>query len=206
VNERVRELGRRYARVATRVAVSHPRLWRLFRPLMRRTFDRLAPEWDGIRGPTAAVPMLAALDRIDETPRVVLDVGTGTGVVAGLAAERFPEADVVGIDLAPRMIEQARRQHPGLRFEVGDASRLTFADGAFDLILLLNAVPFAGELARVAAPGGRLVIAFSHGPDTPIWAPPETLRARLGEVGFVDLEELSAGAGTALLARRAPGA
>jgi len=200
----MRDLGRRYARVATGVAVSHPRLWRLFRPLMRRNFDRLASEWDKIRGADAALPMLAALDRVDEAPRAVLDVGTGTGFVAGIAADRFPGAEIVGVDLAPRMIEQARRQHPGLRFEVADAARLPFADGAFDLILLLNAVPFAGELARVSAPGGRLVVAFSHGPDTPIWVPPETLRAQLAEAGFGDLEELSAGTGTALLARRAP--
>jgi ubiquinone/menaquinone biosynthesis C-methylase UbiE len=129
-------------------------------------------------------------------------VGSGTGFVAGLAAERFPDAEVVGIDLSPRMIELARRSHPGARFEVADASKLPFGDAAFDLVLLLNMIPFADELARVTRAGGRLVVAFSRGPDTPIWAPPATIGAQLAEAGFDDVEELAAGAGTALLARR----
>jgi ubiquinone/menaquinone biosynthesis C-methylase UbiE len=202
VNDRVTALGRRYARVATRAAVAYPRLWWLFRPLMRWNFDSLASKWDEIRGPEAALPVLAALDRLDETPRTVLDVGTGTGFVAGLAAERFPEAEVVGVDLSPRMVELARRSHPGVRFEVADASRLPFRDGSFGLVLLLNMIPFADELARVTRAGGRLAIAFSHGPETPIWAPPETIRAQLAAAGFDDVDELAAGTGTALLARR----
>jgi SAM-dependent methyltransferase len=169
---------------------------------MRRSFDSLAPEWDGIRGPEAQLPVLAALDRLEEMPCAVLDVGAGTGFVAGLAAERFPEAEVVGVDLSPRMIDVARRSHPGVRFEVADASRLPFGDGTFDLVLLLNMIPFAEELARVTRAGGRLVVAFSRGPETPIWAPPETVRAQLAAAGFEDVEELAAGVGTALLARR----
>ena len=202
MNQRVAALGRRYARVATRAAVAYPRLWRLFRPFMRRTFDSLAPEWDGIRGPEAQLPVLAAFERLEETPGTVLDVGTGTGFVAGLAAKRFPAAEVVGVDLAPRMIDVARRSHPSVRFEVADASRLPFGAGTFDLVLLLNMIPFADELARVTRPGGRLVVAFSRGPETPIWAPAETIRAQLADAGFEDLEELTAGVGTALLAHR----
>ena len=202
MNQRVTALGRRYARLATRAAVAYPRLWHLFRPLLRWNFDALAPEWDGFRGPEAPLPILAALDRLDENPRAILDVGTGTGFVAGLAGERFPDAEVVGVDLSPRMIDVARGSHPGVRFEVADASKLPFGDGTFDLVLLLNMIPFAEELARVTRAGGRLVVAFSRGSDTPIWAPAETIRAQLAGVGFEDLEELAAGVGTALLARR----
>jgi len=58
------------------------------------------------------------------------------------------------------------------------------------------------ELARVTATGGRAIFAFSRGPQTPIWVPPEKLRGRLGEVGFANVEELAAGAGVAVLAVR----
>ena len=63
-------------------------------------------------------------------------------------------------------------------------------------------IPFFGELARVTAPGGVLAFAAVSGSDTPIWTPPETLRARLGPLGFNGFEEIAEGAGTAFLAYR----
>ena len=134
-------------------------------------------------------------------------VGTGTGKAARLAAERFPEAEVLGVDLAPAMVEQARRLLPPkladrVRFQVADASALPVPDRAVDLVVLANMIPFFDELDRVTAPGGTLVVAHVSGPATPIWTPPETLRARLAPLGFGSFEELAAGGGTALLARK----
>jgi SAM-dependent methyltransferase len=201
-------LGRRFARFVTDCVVASPRLWRIFRVPLRRQFDRLAPVWEGRRGPEALAPLVAALDRL-EAPRRALDLGTGTGKAARLMAERFPRAEVVGIDLAPAMIEEARRLLPRelasrVRFEVADASALPFADGEFELVVLLNMIPFFDELARVTAPRGWLVIVSSLGPSTPIYVAPGTLRAQLSARGFGEFEELAAGTGTALLARRLP--
>ena len=153
------------------------------------------------------MPLGAALDRLAETPRRVLDLGTGTGKAARVVAKRFSQAEVVGVDLSPAMIEEARRLLPTevsgrVRFEVADASRLPFEDGAFDLVVLLNMIPFFEELARVTAPGGRVVFASSFGPETPIYVPAETLRKRLAPLGFGEFEELNAGEGTAFLATR----
>lgn len=203
MNQRVSALGRRYARLATRAAVAHPRLWRLFRPLLRWNFDALAPQWDSIRRDDTTAAVDLAFERIDP-PRRVLDVGTGTGLVAALAAERFPDAEVVGVDLSPRMIEVAQRNHGSerIRFEVADASALPFTDGAFDLAVLLNMIPFAGELARVLEPQGKLAILFSRGPETPIWVPPKTLRPQLEQAGFVDVEEHRVDSAVVLLALR----
>ena len=111
------------------------------------------------------------------------------------------------MDLSPAMIEEARKVLPAelsgrVRFEVADASRLQFEDEAFDLVVLLNMIPFFGELARVTAPGGRVAAASSFGPQTPIYVPPETLRRHLASLGFGDFEELTAGEGIALLASR----
>ena len=201
------EAGRRFARLATRAVVAQPALWRLFRRPLRAQFDALAPEWDEILGPDALAPLAAALERLGHAPAHVLDVGTGTGKAARLVAERFPQAEVLGIDLAPAMVEEARRLlPPGLparvRFEVADASALPVRDEAFDLVVLLNMIPFFGELSRVTAPGGTVVVAHVSGPSTPIWTPPETLRARLAPLGFESFEELAAGSGTALVARK----
>jgi SAM-dependent methyltransferase len=175
---------------------------------MRRQFGSLASTWDGRIGPEGLVPLGAALDRLDGPPVKVLDLGTGTGKAARVVAERFPVADVVGVDLAPEMVEEAQRLLPSelagrVSFQVADGSSLPFSDGSFDLVVLQNMIPFFEELGRVTAPGGRAIFAFSRGAETPIWVPPDTLRARLGEVGFEDVQELPAGAGVAVLAARA---
>jgi SAM-dependent methyltransferase len=207
VSELASAAGRRFARLVTRVVVAQPAFWRLFRGPLRAQFDALAPAWDGILGPEALAPLAAALERLDASPARVLDVGTGTGKAARLVAERFPQAEVLGVDLAPAMVEQARRLLPPelparVRFEVADASALPLRNEAFDLVVLLNMIPFFGELARVTAPGGTVIVAHVSGASTPIWTPSETLRARLGPLGFERFEELSAGSGTALLARK----
>jgi SAM-dependent methyltransferase len=207
VSDLARAAGRRFARLAARAVVAQPRLWPLFRRPLRAQFDALAPEWHGIMGPEALAPLAAALDRLEEPPARVLDVGTGTGKAARLVAERFPGAEVVGLDLSAGMVAEARRLLPGelagrVRFEAGDASVLPYADGAFELVVLLNMIPFFAELARVTAPGGTVVVAHVSGPSTPIWTPPEALRSHFAGLGFGAFEELAVGPGTAFLARR----
>jgi SAM-dependent methyltransferase len=207
VNERLEWLGRRFARVATRAVVARPALWRLFRAPLRRQFDWLAPVWDARRGPEALASLEAALDRLEGPPRRVLDVGTGTGKAARLVAARFREAEVIGVDLSPRMIEEAERLLPAelagrVHLEVADASALPYAEGAFDLVVLLNMIPFFDELARVSAPGAAVIFAYFVGAETPIYTPPEALRAGLAPHGFGDFEEIAVGESTAFLARR----
>jgi SAM-dependent methyltransferase len=193
--------------MTTRAVVARPWAWRFFRGPLRRQFDRLAAGWEARLGPEALIPLDTALDRLTEPPRRALDLGTGTGKAARVVAKRFPQAEVVGVDLSPAMIEEARRVLPAelsgrVRFDVADASRLPFEDGAFDLILLLNMIPFFEELARVTAPGARVVVTSSFGSQTPIYVPPGTLRKNLAPLGFGDFEELTAGEGIAFLATR----
>jgi ubiquinone/menaquinone biosynthesis C-methylase UbiE len=196
--------GQRFARLATDVVVRQPVLWSLFRRATRKQFDKLAPVWDARRDPAAFASVTAALDTLPAPPRRVLDLGTGTGSAARLVSARFPEAEVVGVDLSEAMVEEARAKTGDgrVRYVVADAQHLPFEDGAFDLVTLANMIPFFDELARVVAPGGRVLFSFSVGPATPIYVAPERLRAELGRRGFGDFEELAAGKGTALLARK----
>jgi SAM-dependent methyltransferase len=97
-----------------------------------------------------------------------LDLATGTGAIAELAAERG--ASVTGLDLAPDLIATAkeRADERGLEIEyvVGDAERMEFDDGSFDKVSSTCGIMFtpdheasARELARVIAPGGRIALA-----------------------------------------------
>lgn len=97
----------------------------------------------------------------------VLDVATGTGNTAIKARETG--ASVVGFDLAPDLLAVARRKAEGtgfhdIRFDEGDAAKLPYRDGEFDLVLSTCGHMFApdqeqvaAEMARVTRPGGRIV-------------------------------------------------
>lgn len=200
-------LGRKFARVTTNLAVRNPRLWKLLRPLMRRQFDALAPVWESMRLEDSLAPYEAGLQALDSAPSRALDLGTGTGAGAFAIARRFPEAEVVGADVSTRMLAEAERQlsedlRARVTFQRADASALPFADASFQLVAHANMIPFFDEVARVLAPGGHALFAFSSGATTPIYVPMEKLRAELEPRGFTDFAEFNAGRGNALLARK----
>jgi len=117
----------------------------------------------------------AALDELWERaePESVLDVGCGEGVLTCEWAERLGDGRVVGIDLDdPKLrTEWQARSRPNLEFRVEEATRLSFADGEFDLataIEVLEHVPepesTLAEMARVAR--GHLLVSV---PREPLW-------------------------------------
>jgi ubiquinone/menaquinone biosynthesis C-methylase UbiE len=108
----------------------------------------------------------------------VLDVGTGTGVVALLAAGRVaPDARVVGVDISEEMLATAREKAARLpeadRIELRrvDVQALDLPDASFDAVVSLFAIahlpdPAAAfaQMHRVLRPGGRLAVAMGSGP------------------------------------------
>jgi SAM-dependent methyltransferase len=109
----------------------------------------------------------AAVDRVGAGEgKRVLDVATGTGNAALIAARRG--ASVAGLDLTPKLIEiagqRARDAGVDAEFVVGDAENLPFDDDSFDCVTSVFGVMFAphqqraaDELRRVCRPGGRIV-------------------------------------------------
>ena len=192
----------RFARLVTNVVVRVPALWPVLRRPLTAMFDRIAPQWDAMMSHERLVAFEAGLERVPVAPRAALALGTGTGDGAIAMARRWPGADVLGVDVSAGMIAEARRKAPELRFEIADARRLDVPDGAFDLVTMNNVIPFFGELGRVVAPGGYLLVAFSRGPETPIYVAPERLGRGLERAGFGLVEEIAAGPGTAIVARR----
>jgi trans-aconitate 2-methyltransferase len=66
-------------------------------------------------------PFVELLARVAaEAPRLVADLGCGPGNLTALLARRWPDAEVVGVDSSPAMVERARAGDLPVRFEIGD--------------------------------------------------------------------------------------
>lgn len=134
-------------------------------------FDRVAGTYDQLGFLALAARVFARQVRARPGGRV-LDVATGTGVVA-LALARAG-ASVTGVDLAPEMIALAQRKArgvPDVDFQVADGMALPFPDGSFDVVVCAASLFFMpdmyaalSEWRRVLSPGGRVVFSsFGRG-------------------------------------------
>ncbi|MER5479161.1 class I SAM-dependent methyltransferase [Streptomyces sp. NPDC002734] len=135
----------------------------------------------------------------------VAELGCGPGRIT--AHLRRLELDVFGVDLSPEMIRVARRDHPGLRFEVGDMTALDVKDASLAGVCAWYSTVHTPpeelprvftEFHRVLAPGGTLLLAFkagdrhrslthAYGHDLSLevhWTPPELVQRLLTEAGL----------------------
>lgn len=108
-------------------------------------------------------------------PRYVLDLGCGTGIFTKRLKGKYPDAQIIGLDLACDMLRESRKKHrfwnkwPLIN---ADMRALPFADGLFDLIFANQVIHWSDplsvvfrELNRVMNPGGCLMFS-TLGPDT----------------------------------------
>ncbi len=146
----------------------------------RTSYDTVAVSYaDQVRGALAGHHYLrGALALFAESVRAagggpVADVGCGPGHVTVHLHELG--VDAVGIDLSPRIIDVARRDHPGLRFEVGSMTDLDLPDAsvagliAWQSLIHMpdNEVPAVFEqFHRAVRPDGRLQLLFHVGDDS----------------------------------------
>jgi SAM-dependent methyltransferase len=141
----------------------------------RASYDRLAGEYARrLYGELAHKPVdRALLDAFAAELRgvgPVCEVGCGPGQVARHLHDRGVDAS--GLDLAPAMVEEARRRNPGMTFVEGDLRSLPFDDRTFAGVVAFYAlihvergavVAALRELARVLRPAGQLFVAFHVG-------------------------------------------
>ncbi len=98
-------------------------------------------------------------------PRRLLDLATGSGVLAVSLSRACPSMTVVGADFSLPMLQRAQAAGRVQRLAVADAMRLPFGDGVFDAVTvgfgLRNMPSYRGaleETRRVLRPGGHLLI------------------------------------------------
>jgi SAM-dependent methyltransferase len=197
-------------RLINNVVVRSPRLWPLLRKPVERFFDKAAPGWDNrmqARPGNRLAPLEAALSAIERTPTSLLEVGTGTGAGAFMLAERFPEAEILGIDIATQMVriaaaKAAAEDNRRLRFVAADVTKLDPGEGTFDLVAMVNMPPFFDNVSRLVAPGGYVAWASSRGSRTPFFTKESVLRRGFERRGLRTVAAGAAGGGTYYLAER----
>lgn len=145
-------------------------------PQVERMFNKLAPTYDKLNH-TLSLGIdrwwrNSAIDSLKPfRPKQILDIATGTGDFAILAAQRLQPSKVIGADISEEMMEVARRKvnQKGLdkviAFRRENCMKLTFEDNAFDAVTIAyGARNFEDlgqglrEMLRVLKPGGHLLL------------------------------------------------
>ena len=147
---------------------------------VRAMFDRIARVYDRMNSVMTAGMHHRWRERAADLAGVgaghrALDVATGTGDLAIELKRRVgPAGQVIGLDFSERMLELAREKAPEVLFEAGNALQLPYPDGSFDAVTVgFGARNFGdldrglAEMARVAKPGGRVVVLEITTPQTP---------------------------------------
>lgn len=156
---------------------------------VQRAFSRAAAQQDAAADALrqAEALLLEALDYLDDpalarqAPQRVLDFGCGTGHASRVMQARWPKAHIVSMDIALPMLQQgkraAKRWNPFVKTPqpvCADASRLPFAEGAFDVVFSNLCLPWVEDLTgllnglrRVLKPQGLLLLS-TLGSDT-LW-------------------------------------
>lgn len=144
---------------------------------IQRRFDRAAGGFDAADfvHTVTREGLIERLQPLVIEARTILDLGAATGSAGHQLRQRFRRARIVSLDLSHAMLQRARRRRSWFRRPAcvqADANRLPFADGAFDLVIANQLLPWIpdpdrvfAEVARVLKQGG--VFAFATlGPDS----------------------------------------
>jgi ubiquinone/menaquinone biosynthesis C-methylase UbiE len=122
-------------------------------------FDRIAPAYDSWAGGqhervAARLVEIAAPQKGEH----VLDVGTGTGLVANLLAPRVSPGSVIGIDLSEQMLAIARsKKSKNSQFLGMAAEQLVFKPESFDLVTMGEALAYLGDPTEALAEAHRVL-------------------------------------------------
>ncbi|MCH5585218.1 malonyl-ACP O-methyltransferase BioC [Shimazuella sp. AN120528] len=150
---------------------------RVNKSLVARRFDRSSSTYDqyAVIQKQIAHRLLQTLDKCNQPIRRICEIGCGTGYLTNLLIQKYPDAELTAIDLAPKMIETAKRNipHPNIHWHTGDAEDVhAYLSGKYDLIIsnatiqwLSNSKETIMSWGKALQPNGVL-LASTFGIDT----------------------------------------
>ncbi|ACQ82324.1 Trans-aconitate 2-methyltransferase [Beutenbergia cavernae DSM 12333] len=137
------------------------------------------PHWDPTSYLTYADersrPFVELVGRVPRAPRTIVDLGCGPGHLSAVLRTRWPEAEILGIDSSPQMIERAVAENTDARtsYRLGDIASWA-PPSPVDLVVSNAALQWVPDQLDVArrlrehvAPGGALAIQVPHNHDEP---------------------------------------
>jgi malonyl-CoA O-methyltransferase len=154
--------------------------------LVARSFANAAAHYDDVAvlQRQTGDQLLDRLSLVTLQPKRILDLGVGTGRNLTLLAKRYPNAQMLALDIAPAMLQHARQRYQkesGLKrwlpysntpfYLAGDAEKLPLADNSVDLVFANLALQWCdprmsfAEIQRILRPDGLLMFT-TLGPDT----------------------------------------
>jgi ubiquinone/menaquinone biosynthesis C-methylase UbiE len=184
--------------------------------MQRVNYDRIASLYDEPGRDHVVDPDL--LDFLEQRPHFslaslrVLDVGCGTGKQLAANRARFPQMNLLGVDLFVGMLHIAQQRAPGVAWGQGDAARLPlrgacidYATNQFSYTHIQCKDDFMNEIYRVLKPGGRFALRHIDPFSMPNWIlyrffpasreldfrdsiPVETFKQKLQSIGFVQIQ------------------
>jgi malonyl-CoA O-methyltransferase len=142
-----------------------------------KAFNRHAQDYENVAIVQREIGdrLFERLDYMKITPRYILDLGCGSGLFSQKLKKKYPNAYIVGVDIAYAMLKQARKKQRMWRkwpLINADMNRLPFADGLFDLVFANQVIHWSKPLSAVVSELNRVMNAqgclmFSTlGPDT----------------------------------------
>lgn len=127
--------------------VHHLPMWQTIQNKIRRSFSDAAVNYEVLSSLHKEIGRELIKKVIDRSCVRILDVGTGTGYLANKAKFYFPEAQVIGMDIADGMVLQADKLKEGIQIVQADANALPFQKETFDLIVSNLAYQWMPDLA-----------------------------------------------------------
>jgi len=183
---------------------------------IKQHFSHAAPTYD-----EAAILQKTVAERVDERlelttlePKVIVDIGAGTGLLTAKVIQRYPQADIMAIDLSLAMLQQAQQRLKKPKFKWlpqsvwqansatlvnADAYTLPLKDNSVDLLVSNLMLQWCDDLdsvfaefRRVLRPEG-LIMFTTFGPDTlkelkQAWAIADGVDAHVNQ--FVDMHDI----------------
>jgi len=148
-----------------RILRGRPRLTAELEQQIRQSFDEASGDEEHF--PSTIDPRIYHVKLLlehlgDLSGRRALDVGCGKGRFARILQERYPQAEMWGLDISEEML---RRVPVGIHTRAGAMTALPFEDGWFDAAYATESLEHAveidvavGEICRVVKPGGHIAI------------------------------------------------